>query len=120
MVESATTPGRITALGTEAIASLPLSGLDNARSFAMVSANSKARRALPCMGGDEDELWLLEEDIVVHESWWWCGPQNDVEEDMVVKLGPWCCRCCCLCCRCCCCLLHVVVHKICSTEKPIN
>ena len=35
---------------------------------------------------------MLEKDIVVHESWWCCGPgcgpQIAVEEDMVVKLGP--------------------------------
>ena len=40
------------------------------------------------MNGDEDELWLLAEDIVVHEPWRCCGPQIAVEEDMVVKLGP--------------------------------
>ena len=40
------------------------------------------------MNGGEDTLGLLEEDIVVHESWWCCGPQIAVEEDMVVKLGP--------------------------------
>lgn len=49
---------------------------------------SKAKRVPPSMNGDGDELWLLENDIVVHESWWCCGPQIAVEEDIVVKLGP--------------------------------
>ena len=40
------------------------------------------------MNGDEYKLGLLEEDIVVHESWWCCGPQIAMGEDMVVKLGP--------------------------------
>ena len=98
------------------------------------------------MNGGEDTLGLLEEDIVVHESWWCCGPQIAVEEDMVVKLGPLvavvvveaaaaasaasaataavCCllsAVCCLllaavCCYCCLCCYHVAVHRICSTS----
>ena len=58
------------------------------RSFRRASKNSKAERVPPSMNGDEYTLGLLEEDIVVHESWWCCGPQIAVEEDMVVKLGP--------------------------------
>ena len=58
------------------------------RSFRRASKNSKAERVSPSMNGDEYTLRLLEEDIVVHESWWCCGPQIAVEEDMVVKLGP--------------------------------
>ena len=58
------------------------------RSFRLASKNSKAKRVPPSMNGDEYTLGLLEEDIVVHESWWCCGPQIAVEEDMVVKLGP--------------------------------
>ena len=58
------------------------------RSFRLASKNSKAKRVSPSMNGGEDTLGLLEEDIVVHESWWCCGPQIAVEEDMVVKLGP--------------------------------
>ena len=58
------------------------------RSFRRASKNSKAERVSPFMNGDEYTLRLLEEDIVVHESWWCCGPQIAVEEDMVVKLGP--------------------------------
>ena len=40
------------------------------------------------MNGDGDERWLLEKDIVVHESWWCCGPHIAVGKDRVVKLGP--------------------------------
>ena len=58
------------------------------RSFRRANKNSKAGRVPPSMDGDEYTLSLLEEDIVVHESWWCCGPQIAVEEDMVVKLGP--------------------------------
>ena len=58
------------------------------RSFRLANKNSKAKRVSPSMIGGEDTLGLLEEDIVVHESWWCCGPQIAVEEDMVVKLGP--------------------------------
>ena len=58
------------------------------RSFRLASNPSKAKRVPQSMNGDGDELWLLEKDIVVHESWWCCGPQIAVEEDMVVKLGP--------------------------------
>ena len=62
------------------------------RPFRRANKNSKAGRVPPSMDGDEYTLNLLEEDIVVHESWWCCGPgcgpQIAVEEDMVVKLGP--------------------------------
>ena len=58
------------------------------RSFRRANKNSKAGRVPPSTNGDEYTLRLLEEDIVVHESWWCCGPQIAVEEDMVVKLGP--------------------------------
>ena len=57
-------------------------------SFRLANKNSKAKRVPPSMNGDEYTLGLLEEDIVVHESWWCCGAQIAVAEDMVVKLGP--------------------------------
>ena len=43
------------------------------RSCRRANKNSKAGRVPPSMDGDEYTLSSLEEDIVVHESWWRCG-----------------------------------------------
>ena len=127
--------GHMATLGLGLVALLWPSG-----SFRLANKNSNAMTVHPSMNGDEYTIGLLEEDIVVHESWWCCGPQIAVGEDMVVKLGPLVsvvvveaaaaasgasaatAAVCCLllaavCCYCCFCCYHEAVHRICSTNQ---